>query len=276
MTIPTTLLSSGHEMPLLGLGTWPLDDHASAKAVAGAIGLGYRLIDTASRYENEIGVGQGIAASGVDRAELFVTTKLRGDDQGYDTTRDALRGSLDRLGLDYVDLYLVHWPLPRLDGYVESYRAMIDLAAEGLIRSVGVSNFREHHLDRLIAETSHVPAVNQIQLSPALARTGLRRFLTERGITVEGWSPLGHEEGVLDEPVIQEIAATHGRTVGQVVLRWHVQQGIVTIPKSASPERQRANAEIFDFELTDDDMTQIASLDRGEDAARDSDEHEEF
>lgn len=276
MTIPTTLLSSGHPMPLLGLGTWPLDDHASARAVENAIGLGYRLVDTASRYENEVGVGQGIAASGVDRAELFVTTKLRGADQGYDATRDALHASLDRLGLDYVDLYLIHWPLPRLDRYVESYRAMLDLAAEGLVRSVGVSNFREHHLDRLIAETSHVPAVNQIQLSPALARTDLRRYLSERGITVEGWSPLGQEEGVLTEPVIQEIASAHGRSAGQVVLRWHVQQGIVTIPKSASAERQRSNAEIFDFALTEDDMTRIAGLDRGEDAARDSDEHEEF
>ena len=256
MTIPTTLLSSGHPMPLLGLGTWPLDDHASARAVESAIGLGYRLVDTASRYENEVGVGQGIAASGVDRAELFVTTKLRGADQGYDATRDALHASLDR--------------------YVESYRAMIDLAAEGLVRSIGVSNFREHHLDRLIAETSHVPAVNQIQLSPALARTDLRRYLTDRGITVEGWSPLGQEEGVLTEPVIQEIASAHGRSAGQVVLRWHVQQGIVTIPKSASAERQRSNAEIFDFALTEDDMARIAGLDRGEDAARDSDEHEEF
>lgn len=276
MTIPTTLLSSGHPMPLLGLGTWPLDDRASARAVESATGLGYRLVDTASRYENEVGVGQGLAASGVDRAELFVTTKLRGADQGYDATRDALHASLDRLGLDYVDLYLIHWPLPRLDRYVESYRAMIDLAAEGLVRSIGVSNFREHHLDRLIAETSHVPAVNQIQLSPALARTNLRRYLTDRGITVEGWSPLGQEEGVLTEPVIQEIAAAHGRSPGQVVLRWHVQQGIVTIPKSASPERQRSNAEIFDFALTEDDMARIAGLDRGEDAARDSDEHEEF
>ena len=276
LPIPTITLNTGHALPLLGLGTWPLNDDEAADAVATALDQGYRLIDTAARYGNEAGVGRGIAAAGLPRAELFVTTKLRGRDHGYAATKAALHRSLEALGLDYVDLFLIHWPLPRLDKYVESYRAILDLVGEGLVRSAGVSNFKRHHLQRLIDETGVAPAVDQIQLSPALPRAEIRAYLAEQGIATQGWSPLGRPEGVPDAPIVAALAAKYGRTPAQIILRWHVQQGISAIPKSADPRRQRENAAVFDFALEAGEIAALATLDVGEAAARNADTHEIF
>ena len=274
--IPKDTLNTGHALPLLGLGTWPLNDDEAAEAVAAALGQGYRLVDTAARYGNEAGVGRGIAAAGVPRAALFVTTKLRGRDHGYAETKDALHRSLEALGLDYVDLFLIHWPLPRVDKYVESYRAILDLVGAGLVRSAGVSNFKRHHLQRLIDETGVAPAVDQIQLSPALPRTAIRAYLASHGIATQAWGPLGIPEGVPEAPVVAALAAKYGRTPAQIILRWHVQQGISAIPKSADPRRQRENAAVFDFALDAGEVAALAALDVGEAAARDADTHEIF
>ncbi|HYJ70631.1 MAG TPA: aldo/keto reductase [Nocardioidaceae bacterium] len=274
--IPTITLNDGHSIPQLGLGTWPMSDAEAADGVSAALEIGYRLVDTAAKYENEVGIGRGLAASGVPRDELHVTTKLRGSEQGYESAKAALARSLERLGLDYVDTYLIHWPLPRIDAYVDSYRAMVELKEQGLIRSVGVSNFKRHHLERLIDEVGVVPAVNQIQLSPALARKEIRAFHDEIGVVTQAWSPLGRQQSLVDDPVVGELAEEYGRTPAQIMLRWEVQQGIVTIPKSSDPERQSTNASVFDFELSDDAMARLAALDRGENAAGDSDRHEEF
>ena len=274
--IPTVTLNTGHAMPLIGLGTWPLSDDEAAAAVAAALGQGYRLVDTAARYGNEAGVGRGIAAAGLPRAELFVTTKLRGRDHGYAETKAALGRSLEALRLDYVDLYLIHWPLPRVDKYVASYRAILELVEEGLVRSAGVSNFKRHHLQRLIDETGVTPAVDQIQLSPALPRPDIRAYLAEGGIATQGWSPLGLAQGVPDAPLVAELAAKYGRTPAQIILRWHVQQGISAIPKSADPRRQAENAAVFDFALDAAEIAALATLDVGEAVARDADTHEIF
>ena len=276
LRIPTIALNTGHALPLLGLGTWPLNDDEAAGAVAAALAQGYRLVDTAARYGNEAGVGRGIAAAGVPRAELFVTTKLRGRDHGYAETKAALRRSLEALGLDYVDLFLIHWPLPRVAKYVDSYRAILDLMGEGLVRSAGVSNFKRHHLQRLIDETGMAPAVDQIQLSPALPRPAIRAYLAEHGIATQAWSPLGRPEGVPDAPLVAALAAKYGRTPAQIILRWHVQQGISAIPKSADPGRQRENAMVFDFALEAGEVAALATLDVGEAVARDADTHEIF
>jgi 2,5-diketo-D-gluconate reductase A len=276
LRIPTITLNTGHAMPLIGLGTWPLNDAEATEAIPAALGQGYRLVDTAARYGNEAGVGRGIEAAGLPRADLFVTTKLRGRDHGYEETRAALCRSLEALGLDYVDLFLIHWPLPRLDRYVDSYRAILDLVGEGLVRSAGVSNFKRHHLQRLIDETGVAPAVDQIQLSPALPRPAIRAYLAAQGIAAQAWSPLGLPEGVPDASVVAALAAKYGRTPAQIILRWHVQQGISAIPKSADPGRQRENAAVFDFALEAGEVAALAALDAGEAAARDADTHEIF
>ena len=276
LSIPTTALRDGGQIPLIGLGTYALDGEAGATAIATALRNGYRLLDTAAQYLNEEAVGEGIRQSGVPRQELVVTTKLAGADHGYDKTLAAARVSLQRLGLDYIDLYLIHWPNPSVDLYVESYRAMLQLADDGLVRHVGVSNFKPTHLQRLFDETGVWPALNQVQLSPALARTELRRFHAEHSIVTEAWRPLGADEGVPTNRNVLDIARRHDRTPGQIALRWAVQQDIVAIPKSGHPDRQLENAEVFDFELDDDEMAALASLDRGEAAAWDADTHEEF
>jgi 2,5-diketo-D-gluconate reductase A len=276
ITVPTRPLNTGGQIPLIGLGTWPMDDNQAAAAVRSGLRLGYRLVDTAAKYGNEIGVGRGLRESGIPRSEVVVTTKLRGADQGYDTTKAALHASLDRLGLDYVDIYLIHWPLPRLERYLDSYRAMLALRGQGLIRSVGVSNFTKAHIARLDRETGVLPAVNQIQLSPALPRTALRTYLEKHGIVTQSYSPLGRKEGAHQAPVVRELAQRYGRTPEQVILRWHVQQELVAIPKSADPRRQRANLDVFDFALSPEDMSRLRALDRGESAAVDPDRHEEF
>jgi 2,5-diketo-D-gluconate reductase A len=276
IAVPVRPLNSGWQIPLIGLGTWPMDDAQAATAVRTGLELGYRLVDTAAKYGNETGVGRGIRESGIARSDVVVTTKLRGADQGYDSTRAALHASLDRLGLDYVDVYLIHWPLPRLDRYLDSYRAMLALRGEGLIRSVGVSNFTKAHIARLDRETGVLPAVNQIQLSPALPRTALHTYLEKHGIVTQSYSPLGRKAGAQRAPVVRELAQRYGRTPEQVILRWHVQRELVAIPKSADPQRQRANLDVFDFELSPEDLSRLRALDQGESAAVDPDRHEEF
>lgn len=266
--IPSLELNDGRSIPQLGLGTWPLRGEEARDAVAAAIGLGYRHIDTAARYENEVGVGAGIAASGIDRSELFITTKLDGEFQGDDRAIAGLQGCLQRLGLAYVDLLLIHWPLPARGQFVSTWKTFENLKADGLVRSIGVSNFLPAHLDVLAAETDTVPAVNQIQLSPAIIRAQQRAYDSAHGIVTESWTPI---KGILDSPVVLAVATRHGRTSAQVALRWHVQLGLVVIPKSANPERMAENARIFDFELDDEDLAAFATLDEGPGAGVDSD-----
>jgi 2,5-diketo-D-gluconate reductase A len=275
--VPTVLLNNGVEIPRLGLGTAGAGDKQTRRRVRDALGVGYRLIDTAAKYENEVGVGQGIADSGIPREELFVGTKLRGADQGYESAKKALEASLRRLGLDYVDLYLIHWPLPRVGLYVESWHAMEELLTEGKTRAIGVSNFLAEHLDLLAAGSSIVPAINQIELHPRLPQVAQRADNARRGIVTQSWSPLAKAGDLLQEPALASIANRHAKTPVQVVLRWHVQLGLVAIPKSSHVDHLRQNLEVFDFELTDDDLAQIASLETGMRVSdQDPRTHEEF
>jgi diketogulonate reductase-like aldo/keto reductase len=258
--VPTVRLNNGVGIPQLGLGTARVSDEETRRIVREALEVGYRFVDTAASYDNEVGVGQGIADSGVPRDEVFVSTKLRGREQGRESAKQALRSSLDRLGLDSVDLYLIHWPLPRLDRYVESWLAMEELLAEGLTRAIGVSNFLPEHLDRLAAASSTVPAVNQIECHPRDPQLEQRAEDARRGIVTESWSPLANGGDVLAHPVVAGIAARLGRTPAQVVLRWHVQQGLVTFPKSSSRARLGENLDVFGFALTDEDLAGLATL----------------
>jgi diketogulonate reductase-like aldo/keto reductase len=239
-----------------------MDDAEAETAVATALDLGYRLIDTASLYGNEVGVGRGIVRSGADRSEIFVTTKLRGGDHGFEETIAGLKGSLARLGLDYVDLYLIHWPLPRVNRYVDSWRAMIQLRDEGLIRSIGVSNFNEAHLERVEKETGVVPVVNQIELHPAWAQSHLREVDARYDIATESWSPLGRGLPLESYPPVAETAKRHEKTPAQIVLRWHLQLGVLPIPKASSIEHQRENLDVFSFELSNDEMAAFATIDQ--------------
>lgn len=259
--VPSLTLNNGVPMPQLGFGVWQVPDDEAATAVATALEAGYRSIDTAAIYQNERGTGQAVAASGIPREELFVTTKLWNSDQGYDATMRAFDASLEKLGLDHVDLYLIHWPLPSKDAYVDTYRAFEKIHADGRARAIGVSNFLPEHLDRLIGETSVVPAVNQIELHPQLQQAASREAHARHGIATEAWSPLGQGKGILEVPAILAIARKHGRTPAQVVLRWHLQLGNVVIPKSVTPSRIRENIDVFDFTLDPEDLAAIAALD---------------
>lgn len=261
MTIPTLTLNNGVEIPRLGFGVFQVPDDRTAAAVTTALQAGYRSIDTAAIYGNEAGVGRALAASGLPREELFVTTKLWNADQGYDSTLRAFDAGLAKLGLDHVDLYLIHWPAPARDLYLDSWRAIERLAAEGRIRAAGVSNFQPAHLERLLDSSSLVPAVNQIELHPGLQQAELRAFHAEHGIATEAWSPLA-QGAVLDDPAITAIAARTGKSPAQVVLRWHLQLGNIVIPKSVTPARIRQNLDVFDFRLTDEEMASIAATDR--------------
>ncbi|MFF3442059.1 aldo/keto reductase [Streptosporangium sp. NPDC002721] len=271
LDIPTVKLVNGADIPQVGLGTWPMSDEEAEVAVAGAVEMGYRLVDTAYAYRNEVGVGRGLRASGVPREELFVTTKLNGEWHGYDAAQEAYQASLDRLGLDYADLYLIHWPLPRKDRYVEAWKGMVKLLKDGRVRAIGVSNFKPAHIDRLLAETGVVPDVNQIQLNPFFTRDETRAYDAGHGIATQSWGPIGQGGDLLEQPVVTAAAERHGRTPAQVVLRWHIELGLITVPKSSSPERMRANADIFGFTLTPEEVAELSSLDRGEAAATDSD-----
>ncbi len=273
---PTRTMLDGNEIPMLGFGTWPLDDDAAFTAVGEALRAGYRLIDTAARYDNEAGVGRAIAAEDIPRGEVFVTTKLRGAQHGYNLTITGLDESLGRLGLEYVDLYLIHWPLPSIGLFVESWRALIDLRRAGRVRSIGVSNFTAGHIERLVQETGELPAVNQVELHPDFAQPGLRAWHDANGVITEAWSPLGRHTDILSNPALGAIAAAHGRTTAQVILRWHIQIGDVPIPKSAHPERMRQNIAVFDFELTADEMAALAAIDRGHRTGGDPDTNVEL
>jgi 2,5-diketo-D-gluconate reductase A len=270
MTAPTVQLANGVAMPALGLGTSPMSDAETERAVEAAIRAGYRLIDTAENYRNEGGVGRGIRASGVDRDEIFVTTKFNKQWHGEAEARQALSNSAERLGLERIDLFLIHWPNPQQDRYVDAWRGMIGLLEEGKVRSIGVSNFKPAHLDRLLDETGVAPHVNQIQLDPRHSRSEERRYHVAHGIVTESWSPLGAGNDLLAESTIVELARQHGRTPAQIVLRWHVQLGLIPIPKTSKPSRMRENLDVFDFELSDDDLDELARLD-GRDGVMDSD-----
>lgn len=268
MSIPTLPLNDGASIPQLGLGTYGLWNEEGSTVVAAAIDLGYRHIDTAARYENEEAVGEGIRRAGLDRGDLFVTTKLDGEWQGNDRAVAGLAACLDRLGLDYVDLLLIHWPVPARGEFVSTWKTFERLKTEGLTRSIGVSNFKPAHLEVLAAETGTVPAVNQIELTPVVQRREQRAYDAAHGIVTESWSPI---KGVLDEAAVLEVAAQSGRTPAQVVLRWHLQNGLVAIPKSSSVERLAENLGATDFELAADAIALLDTLDAGPDAGVDSD-----
>lgn len=258
---PTVTLANGVEMPQLGLGTWPMTDDEAAKAVATAIETGYRLIDTAENYKNETGVGQGIRDAGVARDEVFLTTKMNKQWHSVDGARRACEASLERLGLDYIDLFLIHWPNPDQGTYVEAFDGLTSLLDAGLVRAIGTSNFLPHHLNDLFA-AGFVPHVNQIQLDPYHLRPDITAIHAAKGIVTESWSPIGRAGEMLADPAITRIAEAHGKTPAQIVLRWQVQSGFVPAPKSADPERQAQNLDVFGFALTESDMAALSGLDR--------------
>lgn len=270
-TAPLIPLNDGNVIPQIGLGTWPLNDEEAARAVVQALEIGYRHIDTAVKYGNEAGVGEGLRSSGLDRSEVFITTKLDGTYQGQHRAIEGLESSLKRMGLDYVDLLLIHWPLPQRDEFVSTWRTFERLQGDGKVRSIGVSNFKPSHLERLLEETSVVPAVNQIEVSPLVTRIDSRAFHDHYGIVSVAYSPLGAGNDLLNAPVLGRIAQKHGKTPGQIVLRWHLQEDLLPIPKSSDPGRMKENISIFDFELDGGDMQAIATLDGGQDAGVDSD-----
>lgn len=263
MTVPAVTLHDGVEIPQLGFGVFQVPPEDTQETVEEALATGYRHIDTAGAYRNERGVGAAIEASGIAREDVFVTTKLWNSQQGYDSTLEAFEKSLGRLGMDHADLYLIHWPVPTEDRYLDTWRAFERIREEGRSRSIGVSNFRVEDLERLKAEAELLPTVNQIELHPNLQQAELRAWHTDHGIATEAWSPLA-QGAMLNDGTIEAIAADLGRTPAQVVLRWHIQLGNVVIPKSVTPERIRENFELFDFELGEEEMAAIERLDSGE------------
>jgi len=264
MTVPDITLNNGVRMPQLGFGVFQIPDDEAEQAVATALRVGYRSIDTAAIYRNERGVGRALRASGVPREEVFITTKLWNSQHDYDAALAAFDKSMARLGLDVLDLYLIHWPVPAQNKYLEAWRALRRLQEEGRVRAIGVSNFTVEALTRVIEDSGVVPAVNQIELHPRLAQAELRAFHAEHGIATEAWGPLGQGKGLLEDPVLARLAAKHGRTPAQVVLRWHLQLGNIVIPKSVTPSRIAENFQVFDFELDEEDMAEIATMDVGE------------
>ncbi|GAA1296323.1 MULTISPECIES: aldo/keto reductase [Brachybacterium] len=276
LSIPTTTLSDGAELPLIGFGTSSMKGTGAVEGIAAALRSGYRLIDTAAQYGNEASVGEAIRASGVDSDEVLVTTKIAGGDQGREAARTGYLESLRRLGLDSAALVLIHWPNPSRGLAVDTWRTLIDLKEEGRVQHIGVSNFRPEQTEELVEATGVWPEVNQIQLSPALQRRDTLAFHREHGIVTEAWGPLGGREGLAEQFALRKVAEKHGVQPSQVSLRWAIDQGIVVIPKSSSPERQRDNATLDHIALDDADRELLASLDLGEQAAWDSREHEEW
>jgi 2,5-diketo-D-gluconate reductase A len=258
--VPSVTLHDGVEMPQLGLGVWQISADETQGVVEDALAAGYRHFDTASAYRNERGVGAAVAGSGIPREEIFVTTKLWNEQQGHDAALSSFEKGLGRLGLDRVDLYLIHWPAPPQDRFVETWRAFERIRDEGRARTIGVSNFRIEDLERLQHETETLPTVNQVELHPRFHQTELRAWHERHGVATEAWSPLG-QGALFGEPAVVEIAARHGRTPAQVILRWHLQLGNVVIPKSASPERLRENIDVFDFELSEEEMMSMGGID---------------
>jgi 2,5-diketo-D-gluconate reductase A len=271
MTVPSLQLNDGRMMPQIGLGTASLNDETVAPVIVAAIAAGYRHIDTAYRYGNQRGVGAGIRDSGVRREELFVTTKLDGEFQGDDRALAGLDACLLQLGMEYVDLLLIHWPLPQRDSYISTWKTFERLAASGKVRSIGVSNFKPAHLDRLLAEASVRPVANQIQLSPRITRPEHVAYGRAHDIVTVAWSPLGQGKGLLSEPALAAIGASYGKTPAQVVLRWCVELGVAAVPRSSNPARLAQNLDIFDFALTDDERAAITALDTGAEPRADSD-----
>jgi diketogulonate reductase-like aldo/keto reductase len=261
--VPTIALRDDGQIPQLGFGVFQIPPADTVEATTVALQAGYRHIDTAAAYRNEAEVGQAIHASGLDRGDIFVTTKCFNDNHGYEQAKHACKESLGRLETGYIDLYLIHWPVPSQDKFVDTWKAFVELQQEGLVRSIGVSNFQPAHLHRIIEETGVTPSVNQIELHPRFQQAGLRREHEDLGIVTEAWSPLA-QGAVLDDPEITDIAKAHDKTPGQVVLRWHVQLGNVVFPKSVTPERIAENIDLFDFHLTDEEMARIEALDAGE------------
>lgn len=264
-SVPTIQLNDGHTIPQLGFGVFKVDPDETERIVSDALEVGYRHIDTAAIYGNEKGVGAAIEKSGIPRDELFITTKLWNSDQGIQSAIDAMDLSLEKLGLDEVDLYLIHWPRPDLDTYLESWLTLEQLKADGKTRSIGVSNFHRPHLDKIIAGSSTVPAVDQLELHPAFAQRDLRAYGAEKGMHIEAWGPLGQGKyDLFGEQAIKDAAAAHGATPAQVVIRWHLQNGIIVFPKSNSRERMAENFDVFGFELSADEVAAIDAIDRGQ------------
>lgn len=273
---PRIPLADGRWLSTVSLGTWKLDHDAARAAVAESIRAGYRQIDTAARYHNELGVGQGIRDAGLAPGEVQVTTKVRGGDQGYDETLRAVESSRRILGVDAIDLCLVHWPLPRLDLYVDTWRALVRLQGDGVVRSIGVSNFSLEQVDRLVAETGVAPVVDQVELHPRLPQAALRAGLAARGVVAQAWGPLGRGKGLLDAEPIVAAARAHDVTPAQVALRWLVELGAPPVPKSGDPDRRRRNLDVFGFALTPAEHAAIAALETGERAGKDPATDEEF
>lgn len=276
--IPTYALNDGTTIPAIGFGTYPLRGEAGTGAILSALEVGYRLLDTAVNYENEFEVGEALRRSGLPRDEVLVASKIPGRHHGYDDAVASVRGSLERLGLDHTDLHLIHWPNPSQGKYVEAWRALVQLQKDGLVRSIGVSNFTEEHLARIIDDTGVTPAVNQVELHPRFPQDRMREVHERLGIRTEAWSPMGKRRAPLDEDAVTSAARAHDVSPGQVILRWHVQLGSLPIPKSADATRQAENLDVFGFELTSAEMAAITAL--GEDDGRlfggDPDTHEEM
>ena len=270
MSIPSLVMNDGRSIPQIGLGVWQVPDDVATDACLAALECGYRHIDTAALYYNEEGVGRAIAACGLPRKELFITTKVWNTDQGYDATMRAFDLSLSKLGLDYVDLYLIHWPTPGRDLYADTWRALVDLRADGRAASIGVSNFHQAHIRRVVAETGEVPAINQVELHPWLPQREVRAVDAEFGILTEGWSPLGSGR-LIDDPILQGIADRHGVTTAQVMIRWQIQLGNVVLPKSVTPARIRSNIDVFGFSLDAEHLALIDSLASGQRTGPDPD-----
>ncbi|WP_307821919.1 aldo/keto reductase [Streptomyces coffeae] len=262
-TTPFITLNNGVRMPQLGFGVWQVPDDEAQVAVRHALEAGYRSIDTAAVYGNEEGTGKALAASGIARDELFVTTKLWNSDQGYDAALRAFDTSLNKLGLDYLDLYLIHWPLPEANRFVDTWKALEKIYADGRAKAIGVSNFHPGHLQQLLSEGSIAPAIDQVELHPQLQQAELRAFNSRHGIATEAWSPLGQGKGLLDDPKLAAIGAKHGKSPAQVVLRWHLDLGNVVIPKSVTPSRIVENIDVFDFELDAEDLSTLGAMDAG-------------
>jgi 2,5-diketo-D-gluconate reductase A len=268
--VPNITLRGDVEIPQLGFGVFQVPPAETTEAATRALLTGYRHLDTAAAYRNEAAVGQAVHAAGLDRDEVFITTKCFNDHHGFDQAQRALKDSLHRLEMEHVDLYLIHWPVPSQDRYVETWQGLIEAQKQGLTRAIGVSNFQPAHLERIIGETGVTPAINQVELHPRLQQPGLRREHADHGIVTEAWSPLAQGR-VLGDPVIEEIAEAHDKTPAQVVIRWHLQLGNVVIPKSVTPERIEENFDVFDFHLSDSEMAAIEALDAGERTGPDPD-----
>ena len=276
--IPTYTLNDGTSLPAIGFGTVPMKGEEAVTAIRSALEAGYRLLDTAVNYGNEKEVGEAVRQSGVPREEILVTTKIPGREHGYEEAKASVRGSLERLGLDHIDLHLIHWPNPSVGKYAETWRALVELREEGLVRSIGVSNFTAEHLERIIDETGVAPSVNQIELHPYFPQAQMREVDAGHGVRTESWSPLGKRQAPFTERPVAGAAERYDVTPAQVILRWQVQLGAIPIPKSATPERQRQNIDVFGFELTDDEVAAITGLGRADGRlfGGDPDSHEEM